>query len=66
MKLTMFTLLNKVATDGTEAYEGLIEDGYHPNVIIAKMEKAQRRGYLESGVANNRCWLTDKGSTHGL
>ncbi len=65
-ELTMQRLLDEVAMSGVGAYEELIEEGYPPKVVEAKMRKGIRRGLLECGVSEVRCWLTDAGVTYGL
>ena len=39
----------------------IIKHGYPEKVIIRKVEKLTRRGYLEYGVSPRYAWLTDKG-----
>lgn len=59
--LTMRHFLAVVATHDISAREQLYAEGFHPNVVYAKAVKAARKGYVEAGVIDDRCWLTPKG-----
>lgn len=62
LKLTMVEYLTAVAEHGTDAYEVLIGLGHHPNVVMAKAEKADRRRYTDCGVSPRRGWLIQHGA----
>jgi hypothetical protein len=59
--LTMFAFLATVEEHGIDARGILRAEGFRPNVIYTKAEKAARRGYTDFGVAPDLPWLTDKG-----
>lgn len=67
-QLTMLTYLTAVQDHGIFAPERLQEAGHHPKQILAKAEKAGRKGYADSGVSAWRSWLETAGhnfiSTH--
>lgn len=60
--MDMVEFLTAVREHRTNARDALIACGNHPAVIVAKAEKAARKGYTDYGVAADRCWLTDKGA----
>jgi len=60
-ELTMQHFLEVVRDHSTHAREVLLEEGFHPNVIYRKAEKAGRKGYTEWGVIVDRPWLTPEG-----
>jgi hypothetical protein len=53
--------LRAVEDHGSIAREVVIGMGVHPRVVLAKAERAERKGYAESGVVVDRQWLTEKG-----
>ena len=65
-KLTMQRFLVTVVAEGVFAREKLIDEGYHPNVVLAKAEKAARKGYYQYGVVADRGWVTDNGFDYTL
>lgn len=60
-RLTMLHFLERVKAHGIDAKEILIDDGFHPNVIYGKAEKAARRQYYEYGTIADRGWLLPAG-----
>jgi hypothetical protein len=63
-KLSMRHFLAVVAEHGFGAREVLIAQGFHPNVVYRKAEKAERKRYTDSGVVVDRPWLTDAGRAY--
>jgi hypothetical protein len=61
MNLTLAHLLATIRDRHIVAREALLDEGYHPNVVSSKFEKAHRRGYTDFGVHPERAWLTEKG-----
>lgn len=61
MKLPMDLLLLAVDKHGLAAYRWLLERGWDRNVVLAKFDKAYRKGYMEYGSTSTLGWLTDKG-----
>lgn len=60
-ELSIAHYLRTIADHGIYAWEQLLAEGHHPKVIVAKAEKAIRKGYIECGVSARRTWLTDQG-----
>lgn len=59
--LTMGEYLEAVATQGLDAFESLVAQGYHPKVVMAKAEKASKRQYTDYGVSPKFSWITQRG-----
>ena len=62
--LSMTEFLLTVRDFGMQAEETLIDFGHQPKVVMAKAERASRRGYTDSGTVPTRCWLTPKGESY--
>jgi hypothetical protein len=68
-KLTMRRYLEALRDEERDRYDGaalfvLQREGVHPNVVIAKAEKAWSKGYVGIGVSARFPWLTDKGRAY--
>jgi len=61
LRLTMLEYLEAIDGHQMDAYETLLARGYHPEVIVAKAEKAIRKGYAECGVSERRSWIEEPG-----
>ena len=59
--IPMRHLLAVIGAHDMAAWEALLDEGHHPKVVLAKMEKAYSKGYTEVGMSPRRPWLTDKG-----
>lgn len=59
--LTMQHFLSVVVQHRTSTREHLLAEGYHPNVIYRKAEKASMKGYTDFGVIADRPWIEPAG-----
>ena len=61
MRLTLRDYLLALDEHGIDAAGVLHAQGYHPKVIIAKAEKASKKGYSNFGVSPWHSWIEDRG-----